>query len=95
MQEMGEQLVGIEAPEVRKSRGKPRVGTLGLRAHHEGGNVIIEVRDDGAGLDHDRIARKAVARGLIDEEQLASAVQPVLVAGWSSKVSGGDGADMI
>ena len=43
---------GIEAPEVREAKGKPRAGTLRLRAHHEGGNVVIEVRDDGRGLDH-------------------------------------------
>jgi two-component system chemotaxis sensor kinase CheA len=59
---------GIEAPNVRESRGKPRTGQLRLRAHHEGGSVVIEVRDDGGGLDHDRIVARAVEAGLIDRE---------------------------
>jgi two-component system chemotaxis sensor kinase CheA len=62
---------GIESPELRASRGKPRVGTLRLRAHHEGGHVVIEVRDDGAGLDHERILQKALAAGLVAENELA------------------------
>lgn len=62
---------GIESPEIRVSRGKPRTGTLRLRAQHEGGHVVIEVRDDGAGLDHARILRKAVASGLVGEEEAA------------------------
>ena len=60
---------GIEAPEIRASRGKPRIGTLRLQAHHEGGHVVIEVRDDGGGLDHQRILAKAITAGLVREEQ--------------------------
>jgi two-component system chemotaxis sensor kinase CheA len=60
---------GIEAPDVREAQGKPRVGTLRLRAHHEGGNVVIEVRDDGRGLDRERIVKRAVTAGLVDEEK--------------------------
>jgi two-component system chemotaxis sensor kinase CheA len=60
---------GIEAPDVREAQGKPRAGTLRLRAHHEGGNVVIEVRDDGRGLDRERILNQAVSAGLVDQEK--------------------------
>jgi two-component system chemotaxis sensor kinase CheA len=59
---------GIEAPDVREAHGKPRAGRLRLRAHHEGGNVVIEVRDDGGGLDHERIVARAVKARLVSEE---------------------------
>lgn len=55
---------GIEAPEQRAAVGKPLVGTLHLRAYHQGGNIIVEVEDDGAGLNRERILQKAVERGL-------------------------------
>ena len=58
---------GIEDPDTREANGKPRKGTLRLRAHHEGGTVVIEVHDDGGGLDHDRILTKAVNAGLVTE----------------------------
>lgn len=61
---------GIEAPDVREAQGKPRAGKLRLRAHHEGGNVVIEVRDDGRGLDSQRILKRAVAAGLVDPEKV-------------------------
>ena len=60
---------GIEDPDEREKNGKPRTGTLRLRAHHEGGTVVIEVHDDGAGLDRDRILAGAVAAGLITETE--------------------------
>ncbi len=56
---------GIELPDVRRSRGKSETGTLTLSAFHEGGNIVIEVRDDGAGLHRDRILDKARERGLL------------------------------
>jgi two-component system chemotaxis sensor kinase CheA len=59
---------GIEAPDVRAAAGKPRTGTLTIAARHAGGSVVIEVRDDGRGVDPEAVARKAVERGLIDEE---------------------------
>lgn len=63
---------GIEAPEVRTAKGKPAVGTLTLNAFHEGSNIVIEIIDDGAGLDRDRILAKARERGIVGEhEQLA------------------------
>jgi two-component system chemotaxis sensor kinase CheA len=56
---------GIESPEARAAAGKPPVGTLQLRAFHQGGNIIVEIADDGAGLNRDRIFKKAVERGII------------------------------
>ena len=58
---------GIESPEVRAAAGKPRQGTVTLDAFHRGNCIIIRVSDDGAGLDAERIRRKAVQRGLIGE----------------------------
>lgn len=55
---------GIETPERRIAAGKPPKGTLTLKAAHQGGNIVIEVMDDGAGLDRDRILAKARERGL-------------------------------
>ncbi len=60
---------GIELPEDRVKGGKDRVGRLMLRAFHEGGQVNIEIIDDGAGLNRDRIRQKAVERGLATAEQ--------------------------
>ena len=56
---------GIEPPEERERNGKPREGTLWLKAYHSGGNVIVEVSDDGRGLDHNKIIQKAISKGLI------------------------------
>ncbi len=60
---------GLEFAEVRKERGKPEVGSIFLDAYQEGNNVIIEVRDDGNGIDVDAVRRKAIERGTITEEQ--------------------------
>jgi two-component system chemotaxis sensor kinase CheA len=62
---------GIERPEQREAQGKPAEGRLFLRAYHEGGQVNIEISDDGAGIAVDRVKRKAVDRGLITAEQAA------------------------
>jgi two-component system chemotaxis sensor kinase CheA len=62
---------GIEGPAERRANGKDPEGVLTLRAHHEGGHVIVEVCDDGAGIDPDRIADVAVSRGMVTREQLA------------------------
>ena len=62
---------GIELPDDRVKAGKARSGRLTLRAFHEGGQVNIEISDDGAGLDVDRIRQKALERGLITAEQAA------------------------
>ena len=55
---------GIEAPAQRQAAGKPATGTLTLAAQHQGGNILIEISDDGAGLDRERILAKARANGL-------------------------------
>ena len=56
---------GIEQPAARAAAGKPETGTVHLNAYHQGGNIIIEIRDDGAGLNRDKIFAKAVERGLV------------------------------
>jgi two-component system chemotaxis sensor kinase CheA len=60
---------GVETPEARRSTGKPEVGRIVLRAFHEGGQVNIEVSDDGAGMDPERIRSKAIQGGFINAEQ--------------------------
>ena len=61
---------GIESPEKRTAAGKPAKGTITLSASHQGGNIIIEVTDDGAGLNRDRILSKAMERGLNAHETM-------------------------
>jgi two-component system chemotaxis sensor kinase CheA len=56
---------GIEMPDVRQAAGKPVTGTVFLEAYHKGGSIIVEVGDDGGGLNKDRIIAKARSRGLI------------------------------
>ena len=60
---------GLEAPQERLQAGKPEQGTLRLQAFHQGGNVIIEVSDDGRGLNTERIRQKAITNGLISAEE--------------------------
>jgi Chemotaxis protein histidine kinase and related kinases len=60
---------GIETPEERRRAGKAEVGTITLNAFHESGHIIIEIRDDGRGLNADRIRRKAVASGLMSDAE--------------------------
>jgi two-component system chemotaxis sensor kinase CheA len=60
---------GIEAPDVREAKGKPRAGRLHLRAFHEGGQVNIEIADDGAGIDADKVRRKGIERGLVSADK--------------------------
>jgi len=61
---------GIESPEVRVGAGKPAEGILTLRAYHEGGQVIIEIGDDGAGINVGRVKLKAIEKGLLRPEQV-------------------------
>ena len=63
---------GLESPEVRRAAGKSETGRVTLRAYHEGGHIIIEVEDDGAGLNVDRIKAKALANNLATESELES-----------------------
>ncbi len=63
---------GLEKPEERRAAGKPETGRITLNAYHEGGHIIIEVSDDGRGLNTRRIAEKAVALGLATEAEVAA-----------------------
>jgi two-component system chemotaxis sensor kinase CheA len=63
---------GLETPEERRAAGKPETGRIMLNAYHEGGHILIEVADDGRGLDVARIREKALSKGLATEAELAS-----------------------
>jgi len=60
---------GIEPPEARKQEGKPETGTLTLNAYHKGGSIVIEISDDGAGINKERVLNKARANGLVGENE--------------------------
>lgn len=60
---------GIERPDVREGQGKPRHGTILLKAEHEGNNVVITISDDGKGIDAKVIGQKAVEKGIITQEE--------------------------
>ena len=97
---------GIEGADLRVSRGKPAEGCLRLRAFHEGGQVNIEITDDGGGIDPARIKKKALERGLITRDQAErmsdrECVQLIFLPGFStaekiSNISGrGVGMDVV
>ena len=97
---------GIEMPDEREAKGKPRIGEVGLIARHEGNNVVIMVTDDGKGIDADVIRHKAVEKGLYTQEEVdqmddADAVRIVFLPGFStaekiSDISGrGVGMDVV
>ncbi|MBK1647577.1 chemotaxis protein CheA [Rhabdochromatium marinum] len=80
---------GLESPEARADAGKPATGTLSLRAMQESDRVVIEIKDDGQGIDPEVIKRKAYAKGLIDEATLErisnqDAVNLIFAAGLST-----------
>ena len=80
---------GIETPDLRVSAGKPSEGCITLSAFHEGGLVNIEIRDDGAGIDLERVRSKAVELGIVSSEQARQladrdAIALVLTAGFST-----------
>ncbi len=60
---------GIEFPDIRVQKDKPEFGALIMKAYHEGGQVIIEIKDDGAGIDPVRIKKKAIEKGVVTKEQ--------------------------
>ena len=70
---------GLESAEVRKERGKPEVGTIRLKAFQEGNNVIIEVGDDGNGIDTEAVKNKAIERGLVTPEQAENLSQKEII----------------
>lgn len=63
---------GLESNENRIKAGKPEVGSIFLDAYQDGNNVVIEVRDDGAGINIEKVKRKAIERGMLTEEQAAA-----------------------
>ena len=80
---------GLEGPEERQKAGKPASGTLHLSARHAGGNVVIEVRDDGRGINPAKVAQKAAERGLIGAEavettDMAKAIELLFHPGFST-----------
>ncbi|MBQ9405035.1 MAG: chemotaxis protein CheA, partial [Synergistaceae bacterium] len=79
---------GIEHPEERKALGKPEKGILKIAAYQEGSGVVIEVSDDGAGIDPEKVKKKAIERGIITEDRANimtddEATQIVLLPGFS------------
>jgi two-component system chemotaxis sensor kinase CheA len=90
---------GIELPQVRLAAGKPAMGTVTLAAAHQGGSIVIEVRDDGRGLNRDKLLAKAMERGLplrdqmTDQEVFALIFEPGFsTAAEVTDVSGGASA---
>jgi two-component system chemotaxis sensor kinase CheA len=77
---------GIESPEIRKAQGKDPCGLVSLRAYHEAGGIVVEVADDGAGLDRARIDERARARGISEPEHLTDhdAYRLIFDAGFST-----------
>jgi len=63
---------GIDSPDVRAQRGKPAMGTVRLNAYHDSGSIVIEVGDDGGGLNREKILAKAVERGLAEPGRVLS-----------------------
>ena len=80
---------GIEMPDERIAKGKPEVGTVTLRAYHSGNHVFIELEDDGAGVNRERVVAKAIERGIISEESADSltnkqVAELILASGFST-----------
>jgi len=69
---------GIETPEERVAAGKPKIGMIRISAFHDGNNVVIEVEDDGKGIDLDKVRRKAIEKGLIKEGQIDLTDQDII-----------------
>lgn len=97
---------GIESPEIRIANGKPEEGTVVLRAYHSGNHVFIEIEDDGAGINRQKVLKKAISRGLVSEEAASTlsdkqVAEFILSSGFStadkiSDVSGrGVGLDVV
>lgn len=70
---------GLESAEIRKERGKPETGSINLKAFQEGNNVIIEVSDDGNGIDTDKVKAKAIERGIVTPEQAENLSQKEII----------------
>ncbi|WP_299774308.1 chemotaxis protein CheA [uncultured Pseudoteredinibacter sp.] len=82
---------GIESPEKREASGKSRVGTVTLAAEQEGDHILLSITDDGGGMDPDALRKKAVEKGLYDEDSAArltdeEAFNLIFAPGFSTKV---------
>ena len=95
---------GIEEPEVRKAAGKPETGTLLLKAANEGNQIVIEIADDGAGINVEKVRNKAISRGILHPNKILTdqeAYNLIFMPGFStadkiSNVSGrGVGLDVV
>lgn len=97
---------GIEAPDVREKAGKPRQGTVTLSAEQEGDHILLSIDDDGAGMDPEVLRRKAVEKGIYDQDAAdrltgTECFNLIFAAGFSTKeqisdVSGrGVGMDVV
>jgi len=95
---------GVEMPADRVAAGKPETGTITLEAYHRGGNIVIEVKDDGKGLNKETLRTKAIEKGLISEDTVLTDKQTyelIFMAGFStaaelSDISGrGVGMDVV
>jgi two-component system chemotaxis sensor kinase CheA len=97
---------GLERPEDRRAAGKPEIGRVNLNAFHEGGHIIIEISDDGRGLNIEKIKQKGIQNGVVSEAEAASlsdqqVAQFIFKAGFSTaamvtSVSGrGVGMDVV
>ena len=80
---------GVDSPEARRQQGKPEEGTVTLRAYPEGNLMVIEVEDDGVGIDHEVLRRKAVEKGFLRKEEAAAldrreAMELVFAPGFST-----------
>jgi len=113
MEQIGDPLVhlvrnavdhGIEPADVRANKGKPVKGTVELDAFHQGGNIVIEIKDDGGGINRDAVLSKAIEKGLVDEHAVLTDSQVfelILEPGFStakeiSDISGrGVGMDVV
>ncbi len=97
---------GVETPEARKAKGKNEEGSVTLKAYHSGNHVFIEIEDDGAGISREKVLKKAISKGIVNE-QMASTLSDkqvyelILASGFStaekiSDVSGrGVGLDVV
>ncbi len=97
---------GIESPEERVAKGKPEEGTVVLRAYHSGNYVFIEIEDDGAGINKEKVLEKAISKGIVTKESVNSLTDKqinelILASGFStaeviSDISGrGVGLDVV
>ncbi|MCK1996143.1 chemotaxis protein CheA [Psychrobacillus psychrodurans] len=97
---------GVESPEIRLANGKPEEGTVVLRAYHSGNHVFIEIEDDGAGINREKVLKKAISKGIVSKESAQAmsdkqVAELILSSGFStadviSDVSGrGVGLDVV